>query len=161
MPMPTALLLLLMAADPTPIAVSIPKRDKPVSYAKAPSVAATSSVSKPADVKMDLRGIDVIVHWPSRKPQELAAVVGKQAGDGLKLQMIDNRGTMVWPAGLAAAETFCTDSFRCRFLSDGTADKDKMYALVKRINDAGVDIVMTASLRAYNGVEGYSLAQGQ
>ena len=27
--------------------------------------------------------------------------------------------------------------------------------------DAGVDIVMTASLRSYDGVAGYSLAQGQ
>jgi isocitrate dehydrogenase len=110
---------------------------------------------------MDLKGVDVIVHWPARKPQDLAALVGRQAGDGLKLQMIDNRGTIVWPAGLAAAETFCTDSFRCRFLSDGTADKDKILALLKRISDAGVDIVMTASLRTFNGVEGYSLAQGQ
>jgi len=95
-------------------------------------------------------------------PQELAALVAKQAGDGLKLEMIDNRGTMVWPAGLAAAETFCTDSFRCRFVSDnGPADKDKMWALLKRISDAGVDIVMTSSLRTYDGVAGYSLAQGQ
>jgi len=138
-----------------------PNRLKPVSYAKAPPVAAPSKISVPADVKMDLKGVDVIVHWPSHKPQDLAALVGRQAGEGLKLQMIDNRGTIVWPDGLAAAETYCTDSFRCRFLSDGTADKDKMLALVKRISDAGVDIVMTASLRTYNGVEGYSLAQGQ
>jgi len=84
-------------------------------------------------------------------------LVGQQAADGLKLQMIDNRGTMVWPAGLAAAETLCTDSFRCRFLSDGTADKNQMFALVKRISDAGADVVMTASLRSYDGVAGYSL----
>ncbi len=138
-----------------------PNRLQPVSYARGPSMAAASTVSTPANVQMDLKGIDVIVHWPSRQSQDLAAVVGRQAGEGLKLQMIDNRGTMVWPAGLAAAQTFCTDSFRCRFLSDGTADKDKMLALIKRISDAGVDIVMTASLRTYNGVEGYSLAQGQ
>ena len=137
-----------------------PNRLQPVSYARGPSMAA-ATVSTPANVQMDLKGIDVIVHWPSRQSQDLAAVVGRQAGEGLKLQMIDNRGTMVWPAGLAAAQTFCTDSFRCRFLSDGTADKDKMLALIKRISDAGVDIVMTASLRTYNGVEGYSLAQGQ
>ena len=138
-----------------------PNRLQPVSYARGPSMAAAPTVSTPANVQMDLKGIDVIVHWPSRQSQDLAAVVGRQAGEGLKLQMIDNRGTMVWPAGLAAAQTFCTDSFRCRFLSDGTADKDKMLALIKRISDAGVDIVMTASLRTYNGVEGYSLAQGQ
>jgi isocitrate dehydrogenase len=62
---------------------------------------------------------------------------------------------------LAAAETFCTDSYRCRFMSDGTADRGKMIDLVKRISDAGVDIVMTASLRTFASVEGYSLAQGQ
>jgi isocitrate dehydrogenase len=138
-----------------------PNRLKPVSYAKPSTAAGPLKVSGPTDVKMELKGVDVIVHWPARKPQDLAALVGRQAGDGLKLQMIDNRGTIVWPAGLAAAETFCTDSFRCRFLSDGTADKDKMLALLKRISDAGVDIVMTASLRTFNGVEGYSLAQGQ
>ena len=138
-----------------------PHRLKPVSYAKAPPLGAKSKVGAAADVQVALKGIDVIVHWPSRKPQDLAALVGRQAGDGLKLQMIDNRGTIVWPGGLAAVETFCTDSFRCRFMSDGTADRDKMFSLIKRINDAGVDIVMTASLRSYDGVEGYSLAQGQ
>ena len=139
-----------------------PNRLTAVSYAKSPALPVPQAkVSTNGSVNMDLKGIDVIVHWPSRKAQDLAALVGKQAGDGLKLQMVDNRGTMVWPAGLAAAETFCTDSFRCRFISDGTADKDKMYALVKRISDAGVDIVMTASLRSYDGVAGYSLAQGQ
>ena len=139
-----------------------PNRLTAVSYAKSPGLPAPQAkVSTNGNVKMDLKGIDVIVHWPSRKARDLAALVGKQAGDGLKLQMVDNRGTMVWPAGLAAAETFCTDSFRCRFLSDGAADKDKVYALVKRISDAGVDIVMTASLRSYDGVAGYSLAQGQ
>jgi len=139
-----------------------PNRLKVVSYAKTPVLPATASkVSAGGDVKMELKGIDVIVHWPSRKAQDLAALVGKQAGDGLNLQMIDNRGTMVWPAGLAAAETFCTDSFRCRFLADGTADQEKLFTLVKRISDAGVEIMMTASLRSYDGVAGYSLAQGQ
>ena len=49
---------------------------------------------------VELRGIDVFVDWPSRDPNSLAEVVGKLAGDGLRLQMIDNRGVKVWPAGL-------------------------------------------------------------
>ena len=138
-----------------------PNRLKAVSYARTPAVSVVSQLSAPANSKMELKGIDVIVHWPSRNANDLAALVGKQSGNGLQLQMVDNRGTIVWPAGLAAAETFCTDSFRCRFMSDGTADKDMMWALVKRISDAGVDIVMTSSLRTYDGVAGYSLAQGQ
>ena len=67
---------------------------------------------------MELKGIDVFVYWPSRNPNDLAAAVGKLAGDGLSLQMIDNRGVKVWPAG--RAETFCTDSFRCRFMAEGS-----------------------------------------
>ena len=138
-----------------------PNRLKPVTYAKAPAAAVASKTSPPANTNMELKGIDVIVHWPSRNANELAALVSHQSGNGLKLQMVDNRGTVVWPAGLASAETFCTDSFRCRFLSDGTADQDKLWALVKRISDAGVDVIMTSSLRTYDGVAGYSLAQGQ
>ena len=134
---------------------------KAVSYAKAPAVPAGGAVTSSASANMEVKGIDVIVHWPSRKPQELAALVNQQQGNGLKLQMIDNRGVIVWPAGLAAAETFCTDSFRCRFFADGTADRAKMIDLVKRISDSGVDVVMTATLRTYDGHEGYSLAQGQ
>ena len=138
-----------------------PNRLKAVSYPKAPSATVAGQVSAPANSKMELRGIDVIVHWPSRNTGDLAALVAKQSGNGLKLQIVDNRGTIVWPADFAAAETFRTDSFRCRFVSDGTADRDKMWALVKRLSDAGVDIVMTACLRTYDGVAGYSLAQGQ
>jgi isocitrate dehydrogenase len=134
---------------------------KAASYKKAPALPAGGTVTSTASANMEVKGIDVIVHWPSRKPQDLAALVGRQQGNGLKLQMIDNRGVMVWPAGLAAAETFCTDSFRCRFFSDGTADRGKMIDLVKRISDSGIDVVMTAMLRTYDGQEGYSLAQGQ
>jgi len=139
-----------------------PNRLKPVSYAKyqaqSPGASAVSA-SKP--VPMELKGIDVIIHWPSRNTSELAALINKHAGNGLSLEMIDNRGVKVFPPGVAAAETFCTDSFRCRFMSDGTADRSKMLELVKRISDAGVDVAMTATLRTFDSVEGYSLAQGQ
>jgi isocitrate dehydrogenase len=140
-----------------------PNRLKPVSYAKHPpqTAGAASAVSSSSSVKMELKGIDVIIHWPSRNAGELAAMMNKHNGNGLTLQMIDNRGVKVWPAGLAAAETFCTDSFRCRFMSDGTGDRGKMIGLLQRIDDAGIDIVMTASLRTFDGQEGYSLAQGE
>ncbi len=139
-----------------------PNTLKPVSYAKAPALPVGGrSVSQSAASKMDLRGIDVIVHWPSRNPQQLHAAVSKYASNGIKLDMIDNRGVIVWPAGLAAAETFCTDSFRCRFFADGTADPGKLIDLVRQISDTGVDVVMTATLRTFDGREGYSLAQGQ
>ena len=43
--------------------------------------------------------MDVYIEWPSKKPDELAAAIGKASGDGLKLEMIANRGVKVWPDG--------------------------------------------------------------
>jgi isocitrate dehydrogenase len=139
-----------------------PNRLKPVEYAKrtgsaspAPAAAAIAG----AGAQGELRGIDAFVYWPSRDPEALAAAVGKLAGDGLNLQMIDNRGVKVWPAG--RAETFCTDSFRCRFVSDSGTDMGKCLALLGRVTQAGIDIAMTESLRTFDGQPGYTLAQGQ
>ena len=137
-----------------------PNRLKPVVYAKRPPASAPAAAEVAANsVDMRLKGIDVFVYWPSRNANELAAAVGPLAGEGLSLQMIDNRGVKVWPAG--RAETFCTDSFRCRFLAEDRADMGRLIALVKRISDAGLDIAVTQSLRSFDGQDGFSLAQGQ
>ena len=137
-----------------------PYRLKPVTYAKRPVEAAKAPAPAAINTtKMVLKGIDVFVYWPSRNPNELAVAMGKLAGDGLGLQMIDNRGVKVWPAG--RAETFCTDSFRCRFVSDTPTEMGRMIALQKRIADAGIEIALTQTLRTFDGQPGFTLAQGQ
>jgi isocitrate dehydrogenase len=135
-----------------------PNRLKPASYSKA-TAAAPMTLTTQQPVKMETRGIDVFVYWPSRSADELAATIGKLAGDGLSLQMIDNRGVKVWPAG--RAETFCTDSFRCRFIAEGRTELRCLIALLQRISEAGLDISMTETLRSYDGKQGFTLAQGQ
>jgi isocitrate dehydrogenase len=85
--------------------------------------------------------------------------MGKLAAGGLDLQMIDNRGVKVWPAG--RAETFCTDSFRCRYMSDAGTDMAACLALLGRVQQAGIEIAVTQALRTFNGQAGYTLAQGQ
>jgi len=132
---------------------------KPVAYAKRPAAAAAAARGAASTTAMELKGIDVFVYWPSRNPNELAATMGKFAADGLSLQMIDNRGVKVWPAGLA--ETFCTDSFRCRFIANHPTDMRKLLAVVNRIAEAGIDIAVTETLRSFDGTAGFSLAQGQ
>jgi isocitrate dehydrogenase len=137
-----------------------PARLKPVQYAKRTgSASPAAAVITDSVAKVELKGIDVFVFWPSRDPNSLAAAIGPVAGDGLELQMIDNRGVKVWPAG--RAETFCTDSFRCRFMSGAGTDMGKCLALLGRVTAAGIDIAMTESLRTFNGQAGYTLAQGQ
>jgi isocitrate dehydrogenase len=137
-----------------------PNRLKPVTYAKRPEEVAKAPAKDAANAPiMELKGIDVFVYWPSRNSNELAEAVGKLAGDGLSLQMIDNRGVKVWPAG--RAETFCTDSFRCRFISDTPVAMGRLLEVVERISGAGIDIALTQSLRTFDGQAGFTLAQGQ
>jgi isocitrate dehydrogenase len=138
-----------------------PNRLKPVTYAhrEAPAAAAAVAPASATTPAMKLKGIDVFVYWPSRDPNALAEAAGKLVSDGLSLQMIDNRGVKVWPAG--RAETFCTDSFRCRFISEGTADTAKCIALLQRVAGAGIEIAATQMLRTFDGQSGFSLAQGQ
>ena len=135
---------------------------KPVVYAKRPegtSVGPAAYTSAANTTSMELKGIDVFVYWPSRNANDLAAVAGKLGADGLALQMIDNRGVKVWPAG--RAETFCTDSFRCRFMSEKGTDMGECIDLLKRVSGAGIEIAATQALRDFDGQAGYTLAQGQ
>jgi len=133
---------------------------KPVVYARRPEAAPVAVAARAASsTDMELKGIDLFVYWPSRNPNELAAAVGKLAGEGLSLQMIDNRGVKVWPAG--RPETFCTDSFRCRFVANGTPDMGRLLDLARRVSDAGIDIAITQTLRTFNGQPGFTLAQGE
>ncbi len=137
-----------------------PNRLKPVTYAAHPAAPAPAPKTVQShSVATELKGIDVFVYWPPRDPNQLADMIGKLAGDGLSLQMIDNRGVKVWPAG--RAETFCTDSFRCRFISEKAASMLPLLDVAKRIAEAGIEIAATQSLRTFDGQAGFSLAQGQ
>ena len=86
----------------------------------------------------------------------------QQANAVLTLQMITNRGVKVWPDGFD--ETFCTDHWRCRFTSndkDAVITKQLVINLLQRLDDEGVDVVKTENLYNFDGVQGYSLGQGQ
>jgi isocitrate dehydrogenase len=136
-----------------------PNRLKPVVYAKREAAAAAPAGSAATGSAGELKGMDVFVHWPSRSANDLAKAIGALAGEGLSLLMIDNRGVKVWPDGMA--ETFCTDSFRCRFFSKGKASMAEFARLIERIAGAGIEIAATQSLRSFEGQDGFSLAQGQ
>ena len=138
-----------------------PNRLKPVTYAHRPEGSGATPVYTPSNAQpaTELKGIDVFVHWPSRNANALATAIQKLESDGLKLQMIDNRGVKVWPAGLA--ETFCTDSFRCRFVAAEPTDMGRLIDLQARIAGAGIGIAASQTLQSFDGQNGFSLAQGQ
>jgi isocitrate dehydrogenase len=137
-----------------------PETLKAVHYASAPKTkAAARPEATRAAVESKLEGVDVYVGWPSRLPNDLAAVAVKANGDGLDLTMMDNRGVKVWPDGFA--ETWCSDSFRCRYTSKGAVTIQQTLDLQSRLDKLGVQIVKSELLRSYGGERGYTLAQGQ
>jgi isocitrate dehydrogenase len=134
-----------------------PELLKPAVYSTTQKMDLKPPSAAPA-AKRDLIGIDIFVEWPSKKNADLADLMQKADGNGLKLEMISNRGTNVWPNG--APETFCTDAYRCRFMSKGTTQQE-LNALLGRVTDLGLDIGLTVNLRNYDGKNAFTLAQGQ
>jgi isocitrate dehydrogenase len=112
--------------------------------------------------KKDLVGVDVFLDWTKGTANELGDSVSKLSGDGTKLTMMSNRGVKVWPGG--HAETFCSDHWRCRFLSEavgGAVSHSQIISLLKRFADAGLDFIKTENLYNFDGQRGYSLDQGE
>ena len=139
-----------------------PQTLKAVSYSGATSNSAKAHVEKvQPDPKRELVGVDVQIYWPSRSPEQLSERAKCGNGDGMTLTMIDNRGVKVWPDGMA--ETFCTDSFRCRFTADNgkTVTQAQVLGVLHRIVAAGLEVVQTVGLQTFDGKSGFTLAQGQ
>jgi isocitrate dehydrogenase len=140
----------------------LPQTLKVVKYKAAteapPAAKATAEKTR---AKKDLVGVDVFLDWTKGTANDLGDSLSKLSGDGTRLEMMSNRGVKVWPGG--HAETFCSDHWRCRFLSANENDgvsHDQVISLLKRIADAGFDFIKTENLYNFDGERGYSLDQG-
>lgn len=133
---------------------------KPVSYSNS-SVLSLPKYKRKLSLKKVLVGVDIFVHWNGSNPNELAEKVKKIESNGLKLNMITNRGIKVWPDGFK--ETFCTDHWRCRFKPDenSTIEKSNIIELLKNSIDENIDTIKTENLYTFDGKAAYSLGQGQ
>jgi isocitrate dehydrogenase len=119
-----------------------------------------SSPTRPA--KKDLVGVDVFLDWAEdgRDPTVLGRRIESAAVDGLKLKMITNRGVKVYPQGFP--ETFLADHWRCRFTSgDQPIVFPQVLALLERLHGAGLEVIKTEHLYAFDGERAYSLGQGE
>jgi isocitrate dehydrogenase len=118
----------------------------------------------------ELAGVDVFLDWneDDRKPEVLGKKLQQLQKSGLRLKMITNRGVKVFPDGIP--ETFCTDHWRCRFVSANSLKvkptKDNLshtdiLTLLDEIREAGFEFIKTENLYNINGVRAYSLGQGE
>ncbi len=112
--------------------------------------------------KKEMVGVDVFVHSADSSPDFLAGRLSTLATPALKLQMITNRGVKVWPGGFP--ETFCTDHWRCRFMTaaaNQTIAHSDIIDLLARVTQGGVDVIKTENLCTFDGEQGFALGQGQ
>ncbi len=142
----------------------MPQTFKPVAYDNAPAAekSAVPLYTRAAPAVKKLVGVDVFVHSGTATPDYLAGTLEALAPAQFKLQMITNRGVKVWPGGFP--ETFCTDHWRCRFLSTKESDvltHADLVLLLQALMQRQVDFIKTENLCTFNGVQGFALGQGQ
>lgn len=152
----------------------IPGQFKPVSFSESTKpIEVQLKPALPANKK--LVGVDVFLHWDAhqRNPEVLGHGLEAIEGTGFQLKMITNRGVKVYPEGLP--ETFCTDHWRCRFVSSTstmTADHNAMLesnevslqqviGLLNQLEQHGFEFIKTEHLYEINGQRAYSLGQGE
>ncbi len=108
-------------------------------------------------------GCDIYLDTPL-SPLALAEEMMRVAEDTpFKLTLISNRGTQVWPTGSVYTE--CVDYYRVRFelkdgVTPGSFGQSRCVALMDRVAEK-FTVCSYELLRLFDGVKGYSLAQGQ
>lgn len=125
---------------------------------------------KRPSVKKQLVGVDVFIDSADIRPDDLGNSLEAACPAEMKLKMITNRGVKVYPDGLP--DTFCTDHWRCRFVSKdaSVAGDTKKYAAVERkdllnllnsLYEKGFDTIKTENLYYFDGNRAFSLGQGE
>ena len=141
-----------------------PQTLKAVTYSQTEDepYAGETIVKERSDTHKELVGVDVFLDWMKGSPDDLGDALSQITPEDLKLVMISNRGVKVWPGG--KSETFCSDHWRCRFLSQNNGSEIKhqqIIDLLSSVAGGGFDFIKTENLCNFDGERGYSLDQGE
>lgn len=136
-----------------------PRKLPPARYAGRPPLTVPRATPREPQTK-ELLGVDVFADWRGgeRDPAVLAETLQPHRGP-FELTVITNRGVKVWPGGLP--ETYKSDHWRCRFTASEGIGPREVVDLQARLVDAGVDVIKTENLYAFDGERGFSQAQGE
>ncbi len=116
-----------------------------------------------ANVVTHVVGCDIYLD-SALSPLALADEMTRIAKDTpFRLTLISNRGTQVWPTGSVYTE--CVDYFRVRFelkegVGVGSIGQSRTVALMDKVAEK-FTVCCYELLRTFDGVKGYSMAQGQ
>lgn len=109
------------------------------------------------DDQRQLTGVDVFVNYVG-KVDELAELLAA-VHDHLTLKIISSMGIKVWPNAVSPARG--QSFFRCRFESNSGCEHQHVVELLGELADKKIDFVKTEQLYHFDGVRGYTLAQGE
>lgn len=138
---------------------NLPEQFTPVTYVAQAAMNLNQDDLYIINTDRQLVGSDVFVYMAtSRDAKTLADKITPICGDKFTLEMISNRGTVVWPTSFP--ETFCTDHWRARIMGNGSINSTDVIELLGRIDAAGIDIIKIENLYKMNGVDVYSKDQG-
>lgn len=146
-----------------------------INTTRPPVVIPASETISNTKVEKDLVGVDIFLDWDEegRDPEVIGRKLVLLSGPEFQLKMITNRGVKVYPGGFP--ETFCTDHWRCRFVSkdsnlatEGNSMPVSMkisyhdvLTLMNRLTEAGLNFIKIENLYGIDGKRAYSLGQGE
>ncbi len=111
-------------------------------------------------LRKEVAGIDAYLDAEHPAGETAERLERTCAGTPFRLTLVSCRGTQVWPRGSAFTE--CVDYWRARFeLREGmSAHQDDALELLRKVG-SGFTVSQYELLRTFDGVRGWSLAQGQ
>ena len=111
-------------------------------------------------LRKEVAGVDLYVDAQAGSADTATHMERLCAGTPFRVTMISCRGTQVWPRGSVFTE--CVDYWRVRFeLREGMrAEQRDAVALVAKVSESAT-VSQYELLRTFDGVRGWSLAQGQ
>jgi len=142
--------------------VHVPDKGE-LSFHRPPKPAGQAMIRTYKNIVTNVVGCDIYLDSPLA-PISLAEEMNRCAEDTpFRLTLISNRGTQVWPTGSVYTE--CVDYYRVRFeLKDGVPPgsfgQSRCVALMDKVAEK-FTVCSYELLRTFDGVKGYSLAQGQ
>ncbi len=139
----------------------VPTKLKVVDYGGVPSGGMKLPALKEYKQEEKIRvGVDVGINW-DKSSDALADAVMPCVPVGLELQMISNRGTLVWPE--KKEQTFCADNWRLRFKGPNGAPITTTHVieLLDNMNKSDLNFTKAVMLHTFDGVAGYTVAQGE
>jgi isocitrate dehydrogenase len=137
-----------------------PEKLKAVSYKQTHEVKSSGPITTPLKTsKQEIVGCDLFVQRSGITAEDMSAFMGGFNGDGLKLNLLSNRGVKVWPGGSEA--TGLIDHWRCRYYSEGPVEQRAVLNLLRRATDGGAYWNHVELLQNFDGERAYSLAQGE